>query len=103
MVFDRIPPRGYHTPMKATVKKGVMRRLKIAEGQVRGLQKMVSEDAYCIDIITQASAIRHLISAVEDLMLENHLGEHVVHQMQRGQGKKATDEIMKVYKVGKKR
>lgn len=89
--------------MKESVKKGVVRRLKIAEGQVRGLQKMVDEDAYCIDIITQASAVRHLLSAVEDLMLENHLGEHVIHQMQRGQGKKATEEIMKVFKVGKKR
>ena len=89
--------------MKESVKKGVMRRLKIAEGQVRGLQKMVSEDAYCIDIITQTSAVRHLLSAVEDRMLENHLGEHVVHQMQQGQGEKAITEIMKVYKVGKKR
>lgn len=89
--------------MNESIKKGVTRRLQIAEGQIRGLQKMVADDAYCIDIITQASAARHLLSAVEDLMLENHLREHIATQMQPRQGKKTTDEIMRVFKVGKKR
>lgn len=102
-MFDTIPLGGYCVYMKKEIKQGVIRRLKIAEGQIRGLQKMVNENEYCIDVITQASAVRHLLSAVEDLMLENHLGEHVIQQMQKGQAKKATEEIMKVFKVGKKR
>lgn len=89
--------------MKATTKKQVQNRLRRVEGQIRGLQKMVGEEQYCVDIITQSSAIRSALSAVEDLMLENHLSEHVIHQMKQGQEKKATEEILKVYKVSRKR
>ena len=89
--------------MKPDVKKKVVRRLKTIEGQVRGLQHMVEEDAYCIDIITQASAIRQALSAVEDLMLENHLSTHVVEQMKDGSQNKAVREILAVYKVSKKK
>jgi DNA-binding FrmR family transcriptional regulator len=89
--------------MKAEVKKRVGRRLKIIEGQVRGLEKMIDEDEYCIDVITQASAIRHALSSVEDLMLENHLEQHAQHQMKGKESKKAMKEIMSVYKLAKKK
>lgn len=89
--------------MKKEIKKGVENRLKRLEGQVRGLQRMVDEDQYCIDIITQSSAIRSALSAVEDLMLENHLSEHVIHQMKQGQEKKAVGEIISVFKKSKKK
>ena len=62
-----------------------------------------SEEKYCIDIITQASAIKEALSGVEDLMLEHHLSTHVVHQMKRGSEKKAIDEILKVYKLAQKK
>jgi DNA-binding FrmR family transcriptional regulator len=83
-------------------KERVIRRLKLVEGQVRGLQKMVNEDTYCIDIITQTSAVKQALSNVEDLLLENHLEHCVVHQMQSGQIKKAGKEIIKVYKLKRK-
>ena len=89
--------------MKQEIKKSVTNRLRRVEGQVRGLQKMVDEDQYCIDIITQSSAIRSALSAVEDLMLENHLSEHVIHQMKQGQEKKAVDEIISIFKKSKKK
>jgi len=89
--------------MKDEIKKRVENRLKRLEGQVRGLQRMVDEDQYCIDIITQSSAIRSALSAVEDLMLENHLSEHVIHQMKQGQEKKAVGEIISVFKKSKKK
>ena len=59
---------------------------------------MVDKEAYCIDVITQSSAIRKALSAVEDLMLENHLATHVVHQMKGREEKKAIAEITKVFK-----
>jgi len=62
--------------MKAEIKKSITNRLRRIEGQVRGLQKMVADEQYCIDIITQSCAVRSALSAVEDLMLENHLSEH---------------------------
>ncbi len=89
--------------MNSTLKKKLNRRLKIIEGQIRGLQKMVNEDAYCVDVITQTSAIRNALSSVEDLMLENHLSTHVVEQMKGGKHKIAINEILAVYKLSKKK
>lgn len=89
--------------MRQDIKPRATRRLKIIEGQIRGLQKMVEEDKYCIDIITQASAIKEALSGVEDLLLENHLSTHVAQQMKNGQDAQATEEILKVYKLKRKR
>lgn len=89
--------------MKKEIKKKLTRRLKIIEGQIRGLQKMVDEDTYCIDVITQTSAVRQALSSVEDVMLGNHLSTHVVEQMKSGKHKLATDEILSVYKLSKKK
>lgn len=88
--------------MDQTNKAKVVRRLKLLEGQVRGLQKMVENDTYCIDIITQTSAVKQGLSNVEDILLENHLGHCVFHQIQSGETKKAKDEIIKVYKLKRK-
>ena len=89
--------------MKQDIKPKVVRRLKIIEGQIRGLQKMVEDDNYCIDIITQASAVKEALSGVEDLLLENHLSTHVVEQIKSGEEAHATDEILKVYKLKRKK
>jgi DNA-binding FrmR family transcriptional regulator len=80
----------------------IMRRLKIIEGQVRGLQEMVENDVYCIDIITQTSAVKQALSGVEDVLMEGHLGTCLVHQIQKGQTAQATKEILKVYGLKRK-
>jgi DNA-binding FrmR family transcriptional regulator len=89
--------------MRAEIKAKATRRLKIVEGQVRGLQKMIADEKYCIDIITQASAIKEALSGIEDLILENHLTTHVIQQIKHGSEKKAADEILKVYKLKRKK
>lgn len=89
--------------MKKEIKRKLTRRLKIIEGQVKGLQKMVDEGSYCIDVITQTSAVRQALSSVEDVMLENHLSTHVVEQIKSGKHKQAADEIVAVYKLSKKK
>lgn len=83
-------------------KKKLIRRLKIIEGQIRGLQDMINNDTYCIDIITQTSAVKQALSSVEDALMESHLGTCLVHQIQKGQTKKATEEILKVYGLKRK-
>jgi len=83
-------------------KKKIIRRLKLIEGQVRGLQKMIENDTYCIDVITQTSAVKQGLSNIEDMLLENHLGHCVVYQVQSGNIKKAKEEIIKVYKLKRK-
>lgn len=80
----------------------LVRRLKLIEGQIRGLQKMIENDTYCIDVITQTSAVKQGLSNVEDFLLENHLKHCVVRQVQSGEIKKANEEIIKVYKLKRK-
>ncbi len=89
--------------MRKDIKSKAVRRLKIIEGQVRGLQKMVDEEKYCIDIIVQASAIKEALSGIKDLILENHLSTHVIHQMKSGKHKQVADEILKIYKQAQKK
>lgn len=84
------------------MKKKIIRRLKLIEGQLRGLQNMVNSDKYCIDVITQTSAVKQGLSNVEDLLLENHLGTCVLRQVAKGQTTKAKAEILKVYKLKRK-
>ena len=80
----------------------VIRRLSILAGQIRGLQEMVHKDTYCIDVITQTSAVKQGLSNVEDMLLENHLGGCILNQIKSGQTKKAKEEILKVYKLKRK-
>ena len=80
----------------------IIKRLKIAEGQVRGLQEMIGKGTYCIDIITQTSAIKQALSTIEDLVLEGHLKTCAMRQMKGGEIGKATKEILKVYKLKRK-
>ena len=83
-------------------KQKLIRRLKIIEGQVRGLQDMLTKDKYCIDIITQASAIKNALSGVEDALMEEHLGTCVIHQIKKGKENTAIKEILKVYRTKRK-
>lgn len=80
----------------------LVRRLKIIEGQVRGLQEMLEKDTYCIDVITQTSAVKQALSGIEDALMEQHLGTCVVSQIQKGKQSVAVDEILKVYRLKRK-
>lgn len=84
------------------LKQKLVRRLKIIEGQIRGLQDMIEKDAYCIDVITQTSAVKQALSSVEDSLMENHLGTCVVTQVKKGKEKTAIQEILKVYQLKRK-
>ena len=84
--------------------KKQLARLKRIEGQVRGLQKMIADDRYCIDVITQTSAVRNALRSFEDAILENHLQTCAMTQMQsskKSDNQKAVKEILKVYKLKK--
>lgn len=88
--------------MEDARKHRLVRRLKILEGQIRGLQEMIEKGTYCIDVITQTSAVKQGLSNVEDLLLENHLGGCVLGQVKSGQTDKAAKEILKVYRLKRK-
>ena len=73
-------------------KDAVLKRLRRIEGQVRGLQRMVDEDKYCIDILTQISASTKALQAVALELLEDHLGHCVTNAIATG-GPDAQDKI----------
>jgi DNA-binding FrmR family transcriptional regulator len=65
-------------------KQALLARLKRIEGQVRGLQRMVDEDTYCIDVLTQISAATKALQAVAVGLLEDHLRHCVVQAAVNG-------------------
>jgi len=75
---DTAPP-GY-----ADSRDDIQRRLRRIEGQVRGLQRMVDEDTYCIDVLTQVSATTRALESVALLMLDDHLSHCVAHAIADG-------------------
>jgi DNA-binding FrmR family transcriptional regulator len=73
-------------------KDAVLKRLRRIEGQVRGLQRMVDEDTYCIDILTQLSAVTKALQAVALELLDGHLG-HCVRQAVTAGGAEADAKL----------
>jgi CsoR family transcriptional regulator, copper-sensing transcriptional repressor len=73
-------------------KDNYLQRLRRIEGQVRGLQRMIDEDKYCIDILTQISAATRALESVVLGLLEEHLG-HCVAQAVAGGGEDATEKV----------
>jgi CsoR family transcriptional regulator, copper-sensing transcriptional repressor len=65
-------------------KDAYLKRLRRIEGQVRGLQRMVEEDVYCIDVLTQVSAVTRALQAVAIGLLEDHLGHCVAQAVEQG-------------------
>ncbi len=63
-------------------REDVIRRLKTAEGHLRGVQRMVEEDAYCIDIIRQIQAIQSALNKISTLILEKHLNSCLIAAVQ---------------------
>jgi DNA-binding FrmR family transcriptional regulator len=73
-------------------KEAVAKRLRRVEGQIRGLERMVDEDAYCIDVLTQISAATKALQAVALALLEDHLAHCVANAIAAG-GRKGEDKI----------
>jgi CsoR family transcriptional regulator, copper-sensing transcriptional repressor len=73
-------------------KQDYLKRLRRIEGQVRGLQKMVEDDKYCIDILTQVSAATRALQSVALALLEDHLGHCVAEAAAEG-GEVAAEKV----------
>ena len=82
--------------------KNVVNRLRRIQGQVKGLEKMVVGNKYCVDIITQSLAVQKSLQSFNQAMLENHLQEHVSHQFKHGDDSKAVKELIKIYNLKNK-
>ncbi|WP_010650132.1 metal-sensing transcriptional repressor [Oceanobacillus massiliensis] len=86
------------TPRTKDEKQAVINRLKRIEGQVRGIQKMVDEDRYCVDILVQISAINAALKKVGFEVAERHIKHCVSDAVKSGEGYAAIDELMGVMK-----
>ena len=85
--------------MIADIKKRALHRSKILEGQMRGLEKMIESEEYCVDIITQSLAIQKSLRSLNKLLVENHLRTHVAEMFADGQQDVAVDELLRVYEL----
>jgi len=88
--------------MIASIKKRAAHRSKIIEGQFKGLQKMIENEAYCMDILTQSLAIQKSLASLNKLILENHLRTHISDMMGASDAKnseKAIEELLSLYEL----
>ncbi len=91
----RKPVHGDH-PVHGYIAEGdkdaLSRRMHRIEGQVRGIEKMIADDRYCIDILTQVSAVSTALEAVALLILEDHVNHCVAGALASGDGNVATEK-----------
>ncbi len=85
--------------MRKDIKTSCQKRLNRIEGQVRGLAKMVDEDRYCIDIVTQISAVRAALRRVEEEVLKDHVAHCVEHAITSGNKADQRQKITELMEV----
>jgi DNA-binding FrmR family transcriptional regulator len=85
--------------MRDAVKQSCLARLRRLEGQVRGVARMVEQDRYCIDVITQVQAVRAALKRVEEEVLKDHVGHCVEHAIQSGNAKEQRQKVAELMDV----
>ena len=88
--------------MQNEAKQATIKRLSRLEGQVRGVTRMVEDDRYCIDIVTQLLAIRAALKGVEELVLADHVAHCVEHAIESGNAKEQRTKIAELMDVLKR-
>ncbi|GAB3124055.1 metal-sensitive transcriptional regulator [Glaciibacter psychrotolerans] len=83
------------------IKRRALHRTRILEGQMRGLEKMIENEDYCVDIITQSLAISKSLGSLNKLLVENHLRTHVTHMFEAGgdERENAVEELLRVFEL----
>ncbi len=83
------------------IKKRALHRTRILQGQLRGVEKMIEDEAYCVDIITQSLAIQKSLRSLNKLLVENHLRSHVSHMFEQGGEARdeAIEELLTVFEL----
>lgn len=85
--------------MRQDAKASTLKRLNRIEGQVGGLVKMVTEDRYCIDVVTQISAVRAALRKAEEEILKDHVAHCVEHAIASGNKKEQREKITELIDV----
>ncbi len=85
--------------MRPAIKASARKRLSRIEGQVRGLSRMVEEDRYCIDVVTQIAAVRAALRRLQEEVLRDHVGhcvEHAIASGSKAEQRRKIEELMDV-------
>lgn len=93
--MDQVRLGANHPPLVRD-KHGIMDRLKKIEGQVRGVQRMVEEDRYCVDVLVQVAAAKAALNKVGLALIEGHARGCMQAAVRRGEGDEAVSELMDV-------
>jgi len=93
--------RHKHRDTEGKEYRSLMRRLKLIEGQVRGIEKMVEDDRYCIDILTQVSAVQSALNAFNKELLAQHIHTCVVEDIKGGREEVVDELVTAVQKLMK--
>lgn len=88
----------YEVKNKIPPKQNVVRRLKIIEGHVSKIIKMVEGGTYCIDILQQTSAVKNALKKAEGILLINHLNSCVINALKSGADEKTAEELGRVFR-----
>ncbi len=91
--------------MNAQTKEQVLSRLRSIEGHVRGIQRMVNDDNYCIDVISQVQAVQKALDRVNSLLLDNHLNSCVITAVRSDDSQereRVLGELLHVFETGSK-
>lgn len=87
--------------MQQKYKEKLIHHLHRLQGQLAGVERMLEDDKYCVDIITQSRAVQSALESFDQQLLQNHLEEHVAHQFSHGKKDKAIAELLRIYKLHK--
>jgi len=83
---------------KRPPKEDVVRRLKIAEGHIARIIKMVEDGKYCIDILQQTAAVKSALKKAEEILLINHLNSCVINALKDGADEKTAEELGRLFR-----
>jgi len=86
-------------------RRDLVTRLRRIEGQARGIQRLVDEEAYCLDVLQQVEALTAAADQVALLLVEDHIDGCLTHAIESGQGRPYVDEVMTVVRraMGRRR
>ena len=88
--------------MGADGKQDIVRRLRSVEGHVRGIERMVEEDAYCVEVVNQILAVQRALKKISGLVLDRHLHSCVTHAIRGGDAaakERVLGELLEVFEA----
>ena len=78
-------------------KKKILHRIKIIEGHLKAIEKMIEEDVYCLNIVHQSLAVQKALKKLDACVIEDHIKNCVVEQARQGDSQKISDELLKIF------